>query len=184
MIEFVRVPELQDLWDSLPEFEQKLIQMAKELSISLSDFPIDHISVRCHHIGTAERWREGLSQCAQLLSDNEINGRPIYIFELKLPIVVASQKIFVIELPFPKGKTYPQETWEHVEMVISVPPQQLENTASALLPKQLPDGYSQKISQPKGQLERLPNPTLAVTNGIITVKYHPFTLKEIIKSEN
>lgn len=184
MIEFVRVPELQDLWDSLPEFELKLTQMAKVLAISLTDFPIDHISVRCHHIATAERWREGLSQCAQLLSDNEINDRPIYVFELKQPIVVASQEVFVIELPFPKGKTYPQETWEHIEMVIGVAPEQLENAANALLPNSLPDGYSLKMSQPKGQLERLPNPTLAVTNGIITVKYHPFTLKEIIKSEN
>lgn len=184
MIEFVRVPELQDLWDSLPEFEQKLMKMAKVLAISLTDFPIDHISVRCHHIATAERWREGLSHCAQLLSDNEINGRPIYIFELKQPIVVASQEVFVIELPFPKGKSYPRETWEHVEMVINVDPEQLENSAKALLPNSLPDGYSLKMSQPKGQSERLDNPTLAVTNGIITIKYHPFTLKDIIKSEN
>ncbi|WP_373417880.1 VOC family protein [Vibrio parahaemolyticus] len=40
-----------------------------------------------------------------------------------------------------------------------------------------------KVSQPKGQQERLPNPTLAVSNGEVTVKYHPFSLKKIIESE-
>ncbi|MDR2227623.1 MAG: VOC family protein, partial [Providencia sp.] len=87
------------------------------------------------------------------------------------------------ELPFPKDKKYPQESWEHIEMVIDVPPIELEKTARALLPKELPVGFSIKVSQPKGQQERLPNPTLAVSNGNITVKYHPFSLKKIIESE-
>lgn len=183
MIKFAAVPQLKDLWDSLPDFEQKLTQMATALTISLTDFQIDHISVRCHHIETAKRWREGLRQCGQLLSDNNINGRSICLFELEQPLLVVNQWVAVIELPFPKGKIYPKETWEHVEMVIDVVPKQLESKAMALLPTPLPDGYSLKISQPKGQQERLPNPTLAVTNGIITVKYHPFKLKDIIESE-
>lgn len=183
MTDFANVPELHDLWSALPEFDQQLTQMAQALKISLTDFQIDHISVRCHHIETAERWRAGLLRCAHLMSENEINGRPIYLFDLFQPLNVVSQKVFVVELPFPKGKTYPQETWEHVEMVIDVAPKNLENTAYALLPQSLPKGYSIKVSQPKGQSERLPNPTLAVTNGIITIKYHPFTLKQIIESE-
>ncbi|AFH95823.1 TPA: VOC family protein [Providencia stuartii] len=183
MTEFANVPELQDLWNTLPEFEQKLTQMAKVLALSLNDHLIDHVSVRCHHNETAERWRKGLHQCGQLLSENEINGRPICLFELNKPLIIASQQVYVVELPFPKGKMYPQETWEHVEMVINVAPEQLEQSALALLPHPLPEGYSLKMSQPKGQLERLPNPTLAVTNGIITLKYHPYALKQIIESE-
>lgn len=183
MTDFANVPELHDLWLALPEFEQQLTQMAQELGISLTDFQIDHISVRCHHIETAERWRSGLLRCAHLMSENEINGRPICLFDLFQPLSVVSQNVFVIELPFPKEKSYPQETWEHVEMVINVDPERLESAARALLPLPLPEGYKVKVSQPKGQSERLPNPTLAVTNGTITVKYHPFTLKQIIESE-
>ena len=183
MTDFANIAELHDLWLALPEFEQQLTQMAQDLKISLTDFQIDHMSVRCHHRETAKRWRTGLLRCAHLMSENEINGRPICLFDLFQPLNVVSQEVFVIELPFPKGKVYPKETWEHVEMVIDVTPERLENTAYALLPQPLPQGYSIKVSQPKGQSERLPNPTLAVTNGLITIKYHPFTLKQIIESE-
>ncbi|WP_081861917.1 VOC family protein [Photorhabdus australis] len=40
-----------------------------------------------------------------------------------------------------------------------------------------------KQSQPKGEQERLPNPTLAISNNEISVKFHPFTLREMIKNE-
>lgn len=183
MPQFRKISQLQDLWDDLPVFMDKLQQLAQELNLSLSSFPIDHISVRCHHMATAERWHQGLMECAELLSDNVINGRPIRLYELREPLNVAGQQVFIIELPFPKDKIYPKESWEHIEMVIDIDPSQLETTAFQLLPDPLPQGYRIKVSQPKGQQERLPNPTLAVSNGEITVKYHPFTLKKIIESE-
>lgn len=183
MLQFSKISQLQDLWDDLPIFIGKLQQMAQEINVLLSSFPIDHISVRCHHIETAERWHQGLMQCAQLLSDNIINGRPIRLYELSEPLNIAGQDVFIIELPFPKDKIYSKESWEHIEMVIDVEPNQLETAALQLLPEPLPQGYSIKMSQPKGQQERLSNPTLAVSNGEITVKYHPFPLKKIIESE-
>ncbi|MEX0425704.1 VOC family protein [Providencia rettgeri] len=183
MPQFSKISQLQDLWDDLPIFIGKLQQMAQEINVLLSSFTIDHISVRCHHLATAERWHQGLMQCAQLLSDNIINGRPICLYELSEPLNIAGQDVFIIELPFPKDKIYSKESWEHIEMVIDVEPNQLETAALQLLPEPLPQGYSIKMSQPKGQQERLPNPTLAVSNGEITVKYHPFPLKKIIESE-
>lgn len=183
MLQFNNITQLQDLWDDLPTFTAKLQQMAQELDVSLSTYLIDHISVRCHHLTTAERWHQGLVQCAHLLSDNLINGRPIRLYELREPLNIAGQQVFIIELPFPKDKTYPKESWEHIEMVIDVEPSQLETVAFQLLPNPLPQGYRIKTSQPKGQQERLPNPTLAVSNGEITIKYHPFSLKKIIESE-
>ncbi|WP_275076419.1 MULTISPECIES: VOC family protein [Providencia] len=183
MLPFCEVPQLNDLWEDLPKFADQLQAMAQKLDLSLTDYVIDHISMRCHHLETALRWHEGLLQCGQLISDNIINGRPIRLYELDKPLQIAGQDVFIIELPFPKDKKYLQESWEHIEMVIDVPPTELEKTARALLPKGLPVGFSIKVSQPKGQQERLPNPTLAVSNGNITVKYHPFSLKKIIESE-
>jgi predicted metalloenzyme YecM len=40
-----------------------------------------------------------------------------------------------------------------------------------------------KTSSPKGERERLPNPTLAVTDGQVTVKFHPWTIEQIVASE-
>ena len=50
------------------------------------------------------------------------------------------------------------------------------------------DGLSQpgivvKTSSPKGEHERLPNPTLAVTDGSVTVKFHPWSIEQIVASE-
>lgn len=180
---FSEVPQLNDLQEDLPKFVSQLKTMAKTLNLSLAAHVIDHISVRCNHLETAQRWHEGLLQCAELISDNIINGRPIRLYELTEPLQIAEQDVFIIELPFPKDKKYAFEGWEHIEMVIDVPPTELENAARALLPNTLPDGFYTKVSQPKSQQERLPNPTLAVSNGEITVKFHPFSLKKIIESE-
>ncbi|WP_199899854.1 VOC family protein, partial [Franconibacter helveticus] len=40
-----------------------------------------------------------------------------------------------------------------------------------------------KTSSPKGEGERLPNPTLAVTDKTVTIKFHPFSIEEIVASE-
>ncbi|CCJ84065.1 Protein yecM [Cronobacter dublinensis 582] len=40
-----------------------------------------------------------------------------------------------------------------------------------------------KTSSPAGEHERLPNPTLAVTDRIVTIKFHPYSLEEIVASE-
>ncbi|MBO1916027.1 VOC family protein [Providencia rettgeri] len=168
MPQFSKISQLQDLWDDLPIFIGKLQQMAQEINVLLSSFPIDHISVRCHHIATAERWQ----RVNAAFSDNIINGRPIRLYELSEPLNIAGQDVFIIELPFPKDKIYSKESWEHIEMVIDVEPNQLETAALQLLPEPLPQGYSIKMSQRAAR--RLPNPTLAVSNGEITVKYHPF----------
>ncbi len=44
-------------------------------------------------------------------------------------------------------------------------------------------GISVKTSSPKGERERLPNPTLAVTDGKTTIKFHPWSIEEIVASE-
>ena len=180
---FSSIPQLKDLANELPLFEEKMTQLAKELNIDLNLYPTDHISLRCHELSLAEQWREGLNQCGVCISDNEINGRPIYLFKLDIPLMVLNQPVSIVELPFPTHKTYLYQGWEHIEQVISVEPNLLVNTALALLPSPLPETFNLKISEPKGDKERLANPTVAVTNGRVTVKYHPYSLQEIVESE-
>ncbi|HIH7784842.1 TPA: VOC family protein, partial [Yersinia enterocolitica] len=38
-------------------------------------------------------------------------------------------------------------------------------------------------SSPQGEHERLANPTFAVSDGEITIKFHPYTLRQIVDSE-
>ncbi|MBI6548235.1 VOC family protein [Xenorhabdus lircayensis] len=183
MTYFSTISELQDLAADLGEFEQKLKLFGGYLGLHITQYPADHISLRCNETSIADRWRQGFLQCGQLMSESIINGRPIYLFELEQPITLLDWQIDCVELPYPTEKLYVHQGWEHVELVLPVQPEQLIHEAYKLLPYPLPDDFRTKESYHKGKDERLPNPTLAVKNGEITIKFHPFSIKEIIKSE-
>ncbi|AHG18353.1 metal-binding protein [Chania multitudinisentens RB-25] len=185
MLSLPLIAELNDLVQDLPRFEQALLQFAEKLHLDLSQFSADHISLRCHQNSTAERWRQGLAQCGTVLSDAIINGRPIYLFDLAVPIKVGPWQIDCVELPYPGDKRYPHEGWEHIELVLSGDPATLYARALNCLADEalLLPGIKLKQSAPKGEGERLPNPTLAITDGNITIKFHPYSIRDIIASE-
>ncbi|ANS43372.1 VOC family protein [Serratia inhibens] len=182
---FPAIAELNDLALDLPRFELALSQFAEKLHLDLSQFSADHISVRCHQNTTAERWRQGLLQCGSLLSEATIKGRPICLFDLQQPLQVGPWLIDCVELPYPGEKRYPHEGWEHVELVLSGDPASLYARALSHLPDEalLAPGIKLKQSSPRGESERLPNPTLAITDGSVTIKFHPYSIRDIVASE-
>ncbi|WP_316383189.1 VOC family protein [Enterobacter mori] len=185
MANWQTIDELHDISADLPRFTQAFTELATRLGLDIAPLEADHISLRCHQNATAERWRRGFEQCGELLSENMINGRPICLFKLHEPVRVAHWQFTVIELPWPGEKRYPHEGWEHIEIVLPGEPETLNARALALLSD---EGLSQpgiyvKTSSPKGERERLPNPTLAVTDGQVTVKFHPWTIEQIVASE-
>lgn len=179
------LPELEDLHRDLARFESALQKLAQRLGLSLADLEADHIAVRCHQITTAERWKRGLAQIGTLFSEAMINGRPVVLFKLHQPVQIATWQLDVIELPWPGQKHYRHEGWEHVEIVLPGEPETLGRRAMALLSDEglAQPGISFKTSMPQGENERLPNPTLAVTDGQTTIKFHPWRLEEIVASE-
>ena len=179
------VEELQDIAADLPRFTDALTGLATRLGLDITPLTADHISLRCHQNATAERWRKGLLQCGTLLSENIINGRPICLFKLVEPIHVAHWQFSVVELPWPGEKRYPHEGWEHIEIVLPGDPATLNARAVALLSDEglCQKGIAVKTSSPKGERERLPNPTLAVTDGTVTIKFHPWSIEDIVASE-
>ncbi len=185
MTHWQTIEELQDITADLPRFAGALAALSARLGLDVAPLEADHISLRCHQNTTAERWRRGFEQCAQLLSENQINGRPICLYKLNTPLVVGHWHFSVVELPWPGEKRYPHEGWEHIEIVLPGDPQTLNARALALLSD---DGLSQpgivvKTSSPKGEHERLPNPTLAVSDGSVTIKFHPWSIEDIVASE-
>lgn len=185
MTTFAAIAELNDLALDLPRFEQALNRFAEKLHLDLTQFSADHISVRCHQNTTADRWCEGLQQCGSLLSEAIIKGRPIYLFDLQQPLKVGPWQIDCIELPYPGDKRYPQEGWEHVELVLAGDPATLYARALAQLPDEalLAQGIKLKQSSPQTEGERLPNPTLAITDGTVTIKFHPYSIRDVVASE-
>lgn len=188
MPSFKDITELQDLHQSLPLFTDKLLGVLQRLSLSLEQYHADHISVRCFQKATAERWRAGLLQCGELISEKVINGRPICLFSLQEPLQIGAWSIDCIELPYPGDKLYPQEDWEHVEWVIpgdeASEDENFHQTALSLFSDEvlLMPQLKLKFSNPAGEGERLANPTLAVTDNGVTVKFHPYSIRDIVKA--
>ena len=102
----------------LAEFEEKVLQLAQTMGVNMADYQIDHLALRANSTGKAKNWLTALTKYGRILSDNIVNGRPIYIVQLDKPLQFAAQAVDIIELPFPKDKQYPQETWEHIEIVM------------------------------------------------------------------
>ncbi|WP_421506191.1 VOC family protein [Erwinia rhapontici] len=185
MLSINNAEELSDLANDLPRFLQSLYQLAERLGLDLDVLEVDHIAVRCHQNTTAARWKQGFLRCGSLFSEKEIAGRPVALFELATPLDVGPWKIGVVELPWPGQRLYRHEGWEHIEVVLRGDEETLGARALALMGDEglTQQGISIKSSAPRGDGERLPNPTLAVTDGQVTIKFHPWSLKEIVASE-
>ncbi|MCW2484694.1 VOC family protein [Candidatus Symbiopectobacterium sp. NZEC127] len=173
------------LQQDLARFECALLQLADTLALDLSQFEADHIALRCNQNTTAAQWKEALLTMGVLISENHINGRPICLFSLNEKITVGPLSIDCIELPWPGQRFYPNEGWEHVEFVLAGNPETLHARALACLSDRAlaSPRITLKFSQPGSDKERLPNPTLAVSDGTTTIKFHPYSIREVIASE-
>lgn len=171
------------------DFEQKIQTLAAEIHLDLSQYEIDHLSLRVNYEQTANTWLTRLLAYGSVLSDNLINGRVIYLIQLHEPLRLAQQEVDVVELPFPKDKHYPQETWEHIEVVVPFLPNEtaaewLVRIKNTFLWNQ-PERFKVKTSEPKGDGEKLLNLSVAVsfldkTQNPTCIKFHPYSIKQIV----
>lgn len=183
----------QQMLEDLPHFMQKITQLADLLDIDLSPYQADHIAMRINDTDIAEQARLAWQAYGEEISSAEINQRPIIVSRFHQPLIVDAWQIECLELPFPaEGKLYPQQGWEHVEFVIPSDAQTMEDFVSDLerieglsdlqrKAEQL--GATLKLSSPKGEGERLANPTLAIKYQGVCIKLHPHSLRLIVASE-
>ncbi|MFA9488584.1 MULTISPECIES: VOC family protein [unclassified Mannheimia] len=177
----------------LSQFEQKIRQIAEIAGIDLAAYEIDHLALRMNQTETAEQWKAILLEEATLLKESEVNGRPIGLFTLTQAVEFYGQFVNIVELPFPKDKIYPQEGWEHIEIVFpflggeSV--EQWVERAISHFNLANNTELKLKISQPKAEVESLPNPSIAISLRNVTfcnpycLKLHPYDINSIIMSE-
>lgn len=187
MVLIKNIPELHDLTEQFADFEQQIITLSSKIGLFLPDLYSDHIAVRCNHIKTAERWRQGFAQCSTLLSEKVFNGRPIYLFQLNTPLTLAGLQVDCIELPYPKAnRHYAQESWEHIEFVVPAEEGQFHQVALSLISDEglTRQGIKITCANAKKVAGQLPNPTVEITDGIVTIKFHPYSIQQVIQSES
>ncbi|MCG6285810.1 VOC family protein [Vibrio vulnificus] len=184
----------QQMLEDLPGFMQKIESLADLLQLDLSFAQADHIALRVNENQTAQLSQQMWSEQGKVISQANINGRPIIVIEFDASLASRGWKIECLELPYPaEGKAYPQEGWEHVEFVVPSHAQTAEDYLADLkhtypafgaqFSKLEELGVKVKLSSPKGEGERLNNPTVAFKYQGICIKLHPPSLKRIVESE-
>ena len=178
----------------LDDFMHKIQQLSQILHINLSAFQADHIALRINDVELAQMAHQEWLKFGEEISTATINGRPIIVIEFSQPLEVQGWKIECLELPYPaEGKLYLVQSWEHVEFVVPSAAQ-TANDYLCDLQRQFPhfaenylsleeQGVKIKLSSPKGEGERLNNPTVAFKHKGVCIKLHPHSLKNIVKSE-
>ncbi|ADN75827.1 conserved hypothetical protein [Ferrimonas balearica DSM 9799] len=178
------------MMETLPAFAEKASKLADRLGLLRAGLVADHIALRITERADAEALRDDLLSRGTLLSDKEINGRPILLIQLHTPMQVGPWAIDLVELPFPDGKKR-RDGWEHVELVMPCGATDKVQMLEAV--KQIPAmiakwpvlkdgtlGIEIKTSCPKGDDEPLANPTVAFRHDGITVKVHPHDMRDVL----
>ncbi|WP_037471218.1 VOC family protein [Shewanella waksmanii] len=184
----ITVESLQQGWT---RFERKILTLLSELHLDPLNLHCDHVALRVNSTQAADELVTWFSRHGEIISNNIINGRPILIIALDTPLQLGSMAIDCVELPYPGDKHYPQEGWEHIELVLPCDAQdcdQLSERLITLVPELAPvlNGdrrFNIKMSSPKGEAERLANPTIAIKADDVCIKIHPHTIRDIIASE-
>ncbi|MEN8617295.1 VOC family protein [Shewanella baltica] len=207
----------EQLTQSWPAFEAQILALLETLGLADKALVCDHVALRVNSIASADALRYAFSRVGKIISDNIINGRTILIIELDIPLKLGQFSIACVELPYPSDKVYPQEGWEHIELVIDSKATECDTLSqdllalcpklSALLPSEHTAepvqsssqglssqglisqslaslaGIKIKMSSPKGDKERLANPTIAFKRDDVCIKVHPHGIKAVIASE-
>jgi len=189
--------QYQDLTHQWPAFSKAILAFSHQLGLvaqsnSKTDaLWCDHVALRVNDIATAESLLAEFKQAGKVISDSMINGRPIYIIVLDEPLTLGHWQIDCVELPFP-GKHYPQQGWEHIELVLpgnAASMAELEQALRLINPDidtVLANDCNIKIkrSAPQAAGETLANPTIAFKQGDICIKVHSAGIKAVVASES
>jgi len=179
---------------TLPEFISQIKTLADKLGLDLSNYQADHIAMRINEQDLAKQAHQEWQEYGQVISQAQINGRPIVVIAFDKPLESHGWSFECLELPYPaEGKIYPKQGWEHVEFVVPSMAQTADDYL-ADLQNQFPEfaaqwerlpelGIKTKLSSPKGEGERLNNPTVAFKWQGVCIKLHPHSLKKIVESE-
>ncbi|GIU48001.1 VOC family protein [Shewanella algidipiscicola] len=182
---------LHELEQSWPQFSHDIQQFLQELQLDTLGLACDHVAVRVNSVAGADLLKDYFGHRGRIISNNMINGRPILIIALNRPLQLAHMLIDCVELPYPSDKHYPNEGWEHIEVVLPGEAQNIEQLSQQLLnalPTLAPvlagkTDIKVKCSSPQGEHERLANPTIAFKRANLCIKVHAHGIKTIIASE-
>ncbi len=180
---------ITELKDTLSQFADRLKEALFELGIYELCMPlsVDHICIRLDTTQSVDEVKESLLKDGSVISQATINGRDIFIIQLRTPLSFGTWSISGIELPYPKLPSTYQNGWEHVEFILP----KAENTAAGiqeafstcfpkLSVKSLIAEYEYKVDEPHSKTDQMPNPTIGLRVNGVGIKFHAQSIQEVV----
>lgn len=162
---------IENIVGNINNFLNEIFIELDKLNVDVSDRTLDHICYRVASIEEYNTKKHQLLEISKLLTEADVNGRPIATFKLDSPIQYKSREIFLIELPSPKKNTNYKSGLEHVEFVI-------EEGLDYWM-----DKYPNLNFEKSGMSKDL-NPEIKLSlSQDLCVKFHPLSLDKIIEIE-
>lgn len=155
-------------WKQIDPFLDALFLRLAQTEIPFQAMELDHI---CYRVETQARYahlHRYLASKGELLSEKNINGRPICTFKLHQAIQYQDRLIDLVELPSPKEGSPYQEGFEHVELVCGQHPRYLVAQ------------YPHLSFDIKG-MQKAVNADVRLQFPEGSVKFHAFSLEYVIR---
>jgi len=153
------------------DFLDNLFCLLDKHELKIGDWFIDHLCYRTGSIESYEVTKRYFENYGTLLIESEVNGRNIATYKLKEQIAYRDYLIPLVEVPAPKKDKYTIEGWEHIEVVIDIP----FNNLIKMYPS---------LNFNKKSLSKIVTPELVLYLDDYSIKFHHQSLEEIIKKEN
>jgi len=99
-------------------FLNELVSDLEYLAIPVTNLESDHLCYRVATLEEYEFYKANLSNHAVLLTEANVNGRPICTFLLSQPFQTQHHTVKLVELPAPKPGVQYHSGFEHAEFVI------------------------------------------------------------------
>lgn len=131
---------------------------------------IDHACYRTDSLKHYKKSKSDFLSCSTFLIESPIGGRPIATFELNSMKYVGNRALNIIEVPAPKPERTYGRGYEHIEVVIDLPFEQLQ------------EKFADLTWNLKGINKEL-NPELQTSFSSFNVKFHYHSLAHIINIE-
>lgn len=179
---------------ALEQFADEINELAQYLKLNLAEFEIDHLCLRVANETDGKNWLTTFLHYGRIISQNTVNGRPIYLIALTKPLNFLQHSVSIIELPMPKKESTRTTGWEHIEIVM--PFQTITNGFQESIAQwqqrilqtygwESDENLAIKCSQPSVTGEQRANPTIALRfrngNNRSCIKIHPYSIQSIIE---
>ncbi|WP_408095841.1 VOC family protein [Peredibacter sp. HCB2-198] len=161
----------EQFYQSGYEFLEKLFVEFAEEEIALEKhWSIDHLCFRTGSDESYEHFKTLFADFGKMLIESPVNGRLIATYKLFEPFRYKHWFIDLVELPAPKKGKITKEGFEHIEVVIDVP---FEDITRRYVGKNFSTGGLSKLFNRELEIE--------LKNG--AVKFHHLSLESVVNLE-